>query len=400
MVKTVSRTAKYARRREAILRVASALINSHGTRGMTLTAVAEQLGLDTSSITYYFKRKEDLAAACLAQALTWQHDAVQRAGALATPRERVRALIGEHFALHRRQIDPAAPQLALLNDMGALPRAVRAGLEDLAEQVVAEVRRFFDVAGQPTDPTRSTIATVVLLSTLYTMPAWINRHLPGDFDRLETRLFDLFEHGLAPDKQGPVRFDVLSEDDGTNPALLRFLHAATDLINRDGYVGASVERIAGEIGLSTGSFYHHLNTKNDLVVACFDRSFHILDLASHRAQAASDNAGSRSRRMCATLFAFQFASATPLLRISAFQALPPALRDQTMDRTFQYLQRISGMISDAIAEGTMRAVDPSIACYAIMASIDAASSLRSWAQGRPLDEAVELYCTALDRGIF
>ena len=36
---------------------------------------------------------------------------------------------------------------------------------------------------------------------------------------------------------------------------------------------SQVDEIAAELGVSTGSFYHHLDNKDDLVVACFRRSF-------------------------------------------------------------------------------------------------------------------------------
>ena len=87
---------------------------------MTLTAVARSLGLDTSSVTYYFKRKDQLAAACIDRTLQWQADAARRAASEPNPRSRVRAFLHEHIALHRMQRDPGKPQMALLSDMRSL----------------------------------------------------------------------------------------------------------------------------------------------------------------------------------------------------------------------------------------------------------------------------------------
>ena len=55
--------------------------------------------------------------------------------------------------------------------------------------------------------------------------------------------------------------------------LRAFLLAATRLINELGYRGASVQRIASELNVTKGSFYHHLDAKDDLVAACYRRSF-------------------------------------------------------------------------------------------------------------------------------
>ncbi|KTS17936.1 TetR family transcriptional regulator, partial [Methylobacterium indicum] len=57
-------TRRYAQKRDAILHAAAALINEAGVKGTTLADVARGVGLMTNSVTYYYRRKEDLAAAC------------------------------------------------------------------------------------------------------------------------------------------------------------------------------------------------------------------------------------------------------------------------------------------------------------------------------------------------
>ncbi len=61
-----------------------------------------------------------------------------------------------------------------------------------------------------------------------------------------------------------------------------FLIAATRLINERGYRGASVEKISERLNVTKGSFYYHHDTKDDLVVACFKRSFDTMRLHSTR----------------------------------------------------------------------------------------------------------------------
>ncbi len=92
-VEPARQTQRFARRRNEILDVASDLINLSGTRGMTLTAVAKALGLDTSSVTYYFKRKELLASACLERTLLWLRDCAAACGAEPDPRSRARRFL-------------------------------------------------------------------------------------------------------------------------------------------------------------------------------------------------------------------------------------------------------------------------------------------------------------------
>jgi AraC-like DNA-binding protein len=54
-------TARYERKKQAIIAAASDILNHHGVKGMTLAGVASRVGLITTSVTYYFKKMEDLA---------------------------------------------------------------------------------------------------------------------------------------------------------------------------------------------------------------------------------------------------------------------------------------------------------------------------------------------------
>ncbi|WP_043820030.1 TetR/AcrR family transcriptional regulator, partial [Rubrivivax gelatinosus] len=57
------------RRREALLDAAARRFNEQGLRGATLADIAGAVGLATNSLTHYFRRKEELAAACLLRAV-------------------------------------------------------------------------------------------------------------------------------------------------------------------------------------------------------------------------------------------------------------------------------------------------------------------------------------------
>ncbi|MFA6032222.1 MAG: TetR/AcrR family transcriptional regulator [Myxococcota bacterium] len=392
-------TQRFARRRSEILDVASNLINVHGTRGMTLTAVARALGLDTSSVTYYFKRKDLLAAACLERTLIWLRDSAAAAGGQPDPRSRVRAFLHDQFERHRLQRDPGVPRLAILSDMRALDADARAPLDDLYAEMAQLVRGFFALDGTPDAQSRSLIAASMLIHNVHWTPAWLPHYLERDLDRAEARLFDILDKGLGAGGDWPVDITSLDPPD-SGDTQTRFLHAATNLINRESYIGASVEKIAAELGVSTGSFYHHLDNKDDLVVACFDRSYALLTAAQIRADGAALDEGGRLAIMVSSLTALQFAGESPLLRMSAYQALPIELRERMLQRTDQVTRHIAGTIADGIADGSIRAVDPEIAGHAVIAALDAAASLRRWAAPLALEDAVAQFTRMLRSGIF
>src|ERR1700678_2178789 len=57
-------TSRYANRKDAILETAMAVLDEHGAGGFSLAAVAKRMGLHPVSLTYYFKRRDDLLTAC------------------------------------------------------------------------------------------------------------------------------------------------------------------------------------------------------------------------------------------------------------------------------------------------------------------------------------------------
>ena len=59
----VQATDRFERKREAILDASTQLLNSRGVKGLTLGVAAAAVDLSTTSVTYYFKRKDDLETA-------------------------------------------------------------------------------------------------------------------------------------------------------------------------------------------------------------------------------------------------------------------------------------------------------------------------------------------------
>lgn len=87
------KTKRYAQTRERIVEAASVSINELGVKGMTFADVGQRVDLNTTSITYYFKRKELLAEAALARSIDLFEAAVQEAAREADPRARVSAYL-------------------------------------------------------------------------------------------------------------------------------------------------------------------------------------------------------------------------------------------------------------------------------------------------------------------
>ena len=74
-------TRRFREKRDAILAAAAEAINEQSAKGMTFADVARRVGLNTTSVTYYFKRKDQLAAGCFERTLHWLDERVRAAAA-------------------------------------------------------------------------------------------------------------------------------------------------------------------------------------------------------------------------------------------------------------------------------------------------------------------------------
>ena len=52
---------RFEKKREHVVDAATRIVNDKGVAGLTFAEVAGLVGLGTSSVTYYFRLKEDLA---------------------------------------------------------------------------------------------------------------------------------------------------------------------------------------------------------------------------------------------------------------------------------------------------------------------------------------------------
>src|SRR6201999_4267027 len=107
-----------------------------------------------------------------------------------------------------------------------------------------------------------------------------------------------------------------------------FLLAATRPINPPGHRGASVDKISAELNVTKGSFYHHNEAKDDLVVACFDRTFEVMTRVQRMAMTLPGDQWTKLSSAAGALAEYQLSEHGPLLRSSALTALPEPIRRQ------------------------------------------------------------------------
>jgi AcrR family transcriptional regulator len=400
MDKPTDSTDRYARKKEAIIAAAAGIMNRRGVKGMTLADVAESVGLITTSVTYYFKKKEDLAVACFLASIARFDALIDAALTAGDPRERLKRFISLYLDLNARIRLNEEPPMAMFNDIRALKEPHLSAVIEPYNAMFRKGRTLFVAPDYEwIDRKIATARTHILMEQIFWSVAWLPRYDREDYPRIANRMFDILSNGLA---RGGADWNPLSLSPPRSEDAARetFLTAATRLINQRGYRGASVEKISAQLNVTKGSFYHHNDAKDDLVTACFERSF---DIMRRVQSAAMKTPGSQWDRLCsaaAALVEYQVSDDGPLLRTSAISALPESIRQDTLNRWNRASDRFGAMISDGIAEGSIRAVDPVMAAQLLNATLNASATLLSVVRGAEKSEAAALYAKPMLMGLF
>lgn len=398
-------TKRFGEKRDAIVQAASVLISRVGVQATTLSEVARAIGLNATSVTYYFPRKDALIVAVYAMTLDRMEEMAAIALSEPTPEARLRAYVGQHVALRERIRGGERGLITPLSEIRTLAGEHQDHLMRRYLTIVDSVRHFF---GDPTPGAQRALFSArahVLLEAMMWWPVWSLRYSVLDFPRVEERMFDILAYGL-PAQRGtwnPVELADRSwrtVDAGGASQNEDFLRAATIMINRLGYRGASVNRIAEALNVTKGSFYHHHEAKDDLVLACFQKSYDRLSATQMAGQRVSGDCWTQLSSVLHELLDVQFFDDMPLLRTTALQALDGDHRSDVVTRSNRLARRFAGMLIDGIADNSIRAIDPLIASQIIMSTLNGAYEARRWA-GRFDDgeEAIRTYVSILSEGM-
>lgn len=401
-------TERYARKKEAILAAATAILNRQGVKGMTLSDVAAKVGLITTSVTYYYRRKDDLAAACFMRGLERFDALVGEAARAPDAPGRLLAFLDLYLDLNRRvRLGEAAP-LTSFTEMRALKEPLRGSVQGAFNDLFRRVRGFFEGPQfDHLDKRDRNARTHLLLEQLFWSGSWLRRYDVEDYGRVRDKMYDILVHGLAPKGAGGLAAwaplplpDPTPQSPEGQDWRETFLVAATRLINQRGYRGASVEDISAQLNVTKGSFYHHHEDKDALVVECFERTFAVTRKAQADARALGADGWTQLSSATAALVAYQLSEHGPLLRASSMGALPIEIRHEMVQGYNRGSERFAAIISDGVAEGSVRAVDPMIAAHMINSMLNAAASLGIWVPGLERDEAAQLFARPLLTGLF
>jgi len=401
---TSPQTARFQEKREAILGAAALLFNERGVKGATLADIAASVGLVTNSVTYYYRKKEDLATACFLRSIE-AFDALAAAAARERSMQARLSLFFRDFATLLARVELGEhPPLAVFNDIRALPSpqldVVFNAYTDLFRRMRALLKGQ-ETAGLTRDELNA--RAHIVLSVANWMRAWMWRYDADEYTRIADRMVDIMINGLGSPRSAwratKGELDWKLADDGGDTADA-FLRAATFLVNEQGYRGASVDKISARLNVTKGSFYHHNDNKQDLISDCFERTFAVVRSALRHAETGTGSGWDRACAAARVLVRYQLSDTGPLLRSTAVSALPDqAHRDQVRRTMTRLTERMASVVVDGMMDGSIRPLDPTVAAHVSVGLINAAAELTRWVPSVNADTAADLFVRPIFLGL-
>jgi AcrR family transcriptional regulator len=145
--------------------------------------------------------------------------------------------------------------------------------------------------------------------------------------------------------------------------------AARTFVER-GYEGTSVNEVAAAVGVTKAGLYHYISSKDALLREILTLGMDWLDEDVVKVVRGIPDTETRFRETIsrhAHLTACNEPWITELL--DEMQGLPPADRRKIQDRKRTYLNLVRGMLRELQAAGRARAIDATVATFAILGMI-------------------------------
>ncbi len=375
------KTDKFERKRAEIVRAAIDVANAGGLKNMRLADVGDALGLGATALTYYFRKRDDLAEACFNVTYDVIHECLEKAEQESHTERRILALL-QAFIGYLAKVDmgEAAPIL-MLSEIKALAEPHRKRTLERYSSLFRRVEALFHTEDMGRlSRLDSSIRAQIVLEQLYWLKKMLNHFPVHQYDGVALRLHDVLCRGMAPAGQSYAARDLAAPVlvPADDPMRQAFYSSAMRTINEWGYQGASVDRIAAGLNLTKGAFYHYIDAKDDLVRNCFRLSLNLMLSVQSDAEDRIDNCADRLASICQAILAYQFGDSGPLLRGSALEALHPDDVQDVHRQIGQIEKGFAAVIIDGIARNQIRPIDPCLGGAMLQSSLNAAADMPTW----------------------
>jgi len=153
---------------------------------------------------------------------------------------------------------------------------------------------------------------------------------------------------------------------GATSRRAEILRSAVAAFRRRGYHGASVDEIAGTLGMTKGNLYYYFKNKEEILFFCHDWS---LDILLDRLAEVQAQGGPPERRLRRLIVAFVHMIIDELHGTALtldLQALSPAHLKRVIAKRDRFDRGLRRIIEDGIASGAFAQGDPKLLTFAVL----------------------------------
>jgi AcrR family transcriptional regulator len=155
------------------------------------------------------------------------------------------------------------------------------------------------------------------------------------------------------------------------------LHAAERIFVRDGYQGATIRKIAEEVGVSSTALYMHFRDKDEILLEICEGAVATLLASNTEISALPIDAVSRVRLMLDAYMRFGLENPnTYRLAFCSTGQISAMRHEATADLSARCYERFMGAVADIAAEGRLRVGDAHSAAQTLWAACHGLVSLR------------------------
>jgi TetR/AcrR family transcriptional regulator, cholesterol catabolism regulator len=149
------------------------------------------------------------------------------------------------------------------------------------------------------------------------------------------------------------------------------LAKAAHLFRKKGYHATTMKDIAAELEILPGSLYHHIESKESLLVEIMQRGIEVL-LERVRPIAASDLAPSEKLKAIVQTHVLSITEHPDVLTVflHELKSLPEARRVEQLRLRDEYEQLLGGVVEEGIAQGEFQPLHARLVTFAILGMVN------------------------------
>lgn len=271
-----------ASRLNELIVIATRFFNRQGMLSTRMEEIAGAAGMTPGNLYRYVKSKEELAYLCYLKSCEVRRAQLQIADDASLSG---RARIEKFF---RQLIREGQSRTSVLGEVGALKPAWAEKIDRFQRANTKALERIVSVgvADHSLRQSDPFLTTMGLVGVVEWISYWYTKRLAYAPGEVTDAMLDIVMSGVTahrpydvkgvrkltqPDMRRQIA-EPFDKDAMTELKLQSFLRAAMDAFNRDGVKATSIEKLAKQLKVTKGAFYHYFSSKEDLLFHCYQRA--------------------------------------------------------------------------------------------------------------------------------